>query len=174
MGLAGAVVSMGLLVFLFAIGIFFISITVLVLVFHIPKVGKYLSFTLAISMCYILYISFLPNKQFYIDAFKKRTNIILPDPYFLKKEKSCPILFGDCNYTAMILISKEKYESIRAKINFKKLDSCTTPKIVTEQTYIIPTPLECWKIEINSNEFLELIVFPDTRLMYYQIYFTFK
>ena len=173
MGLAGAVVGMGFLVFLYAIGILFIAITVLVLIYRIPKIGKYLSFSLAIAMCYIVYISFSPNKQFYVDAFKKKTNIMLPDPYFLEKEKSCPTLFGDCTYTAMILLNKEKYESVKAKINFKKLDSCTTPKLATQQTYIIPTPLECWKIETNSNEFLELIVFPDTRL-YYQIYFTFR
>lgn len=173
MGLAGAVVGMGFLVFLFAIGIFFTVIAMLFLIYQIPKVGKYLSFSLAIAMCYILYTSFLPNKQFYIDEFKKRTNIILPDPYFMKKEKSCPTLLGGCNYTAIILLNKEKYESLRAKINFKKLDSCTTPKIVIKQAYIIPTPLECWKMETNSNEFLELIVFPDTRL-YYQIYFTFR
>ncbi len=165
---------MGVLVFLYAIGILLISIIVLFLIYRIPKVGKYLSFSLAIAMCYILYISFLPNKQFYVDEFKKRTNIILPDPYFLKKEKSCPKLFGDCTYSAIVLIEKNSYESFRAKINLKKLDSCTVPKLATEQTYIIPTPLECWKIETNSNNFLELIVFPDTRLMYYEIYFIFR
>jgi len=175
MGLAGAVVGMGFLVFLYAIGIFFTVIAMLFLVYRIPKVGKYLSFLLAIAIFYILHTSFLPNKQFYMDEFKKRANTTLPQPYFVKKEKSCPEFFGDCKYSAIAKIYKDSYESFRAKINLKKLDLCATPEMVTNVTYVIPTPLECWKLETNSSEIFEIIVFPDSGgNMYSNIYFTFR
>jgi len=174
MGLAGVVVSMGVLVFLWAIGIFAIAISILFFIYRIPKVGKYLSFLLALVMFYILYMSFLPNKKFFIDAFKTKTNITLPSPYFVKKEKSCPKLLGDCHYAAIVLIETDAYKNFREKIKLKKLDSCTTPKIVTQQTYLIPTPLECWKGETKSSESFELIVFPDSRPMYNNLYFTFR
>ena len=174
MGLAGAIAGMGLLVFLFATGVFIAGITFLFLVYHIPKVGKYLSFSLAILISYMLYMSFLPNKQFYMDEFKKRTNIALPQPYFVKKEKSCPKFFGDCKYSAIVKISRNRYESFRRKINLKKLDSCNTPKMAMSVTYVVPTPLECWKLETNSSKILEIIAFPDSSgAIYSNIYFSF-